>query len=394
MSRARPARIGLNAQLLSFAGSYRQAGVSRYIAELVRAFATDVTAGPADDVVVFAGPRARSGLAGQQVRWRYSRLPTERPPVRIDWEQTAGPIAAWREHLDLWHGPVNVLPLALPCPGVVTIHDLAFLAYAGAHGAGRRGYLSALTALSARRAARIIAVSSFTRDEIVRRLGVSPAKVTVVPNAADSAFQPLPADEVRRFRAAQRLPDQMILAVGTLEPRKNLTGLLDAFARLAPRTDAELVIAGGKGWLYDPVFARVEALGLAGRVRFTDYIPDADLPLWYNAAEAFVYPSLYEGFGLPPLEALACGTPTVTSDQSSLPEVVGDAALVVDMRDPEALAAALARLLAEPALRAELRQRGPRRAAGFSWARTAAATRAVYDDVLARRARARPAPAR
>jgi glycosyltransferase involved in cell wall biosynthesis len=394
MSRARPARIGLNAHLLSFAGSYRQAGVSRYIAELVRAFTAEAAAGPTDDYVVFASPGARSALAGQHLRWRYSRLPTERPPVRILWEQAAGPIAAWREHLALFHGPVNVLPLALPCPGVVTVHDLAFLAYAGAHGVGRRRYLSALTALSARRAARIIAVSNFTRDEVVRRLGVSPAKVTVVPNAADPSFQPLPLDAVRRFRAEQRLPERMILAVGTLEPRKNLTGLLDAFARLAPHTDAELVIAGGKGWLYDPIFARVEALGLTGRVQFAGYIPDEELPRWYNAAEVFVYPSLYEGFGLPPLEALACGTPTVTSDRSSLPEVVGDAALLVDMRDPGSLAATLERLLADPALRAELRQRGPRRAADFSWARTASATHAVYDDVLERRAHARPAPAR
>ena len=146
-----------------------------------------------------------------------------------------------------------------------------------------------------------------------------------------------------------------------------------------------LVVVGARGWLYDDVFRAVERLGLAGRVRFAGHVPGEQLPLWYNAAEVFVYPSLYEGFGLPPLEALACGTPVVTSATSAMPEVVGDAAVLVDPRDPEALAAALTRLLAAAALRATLRDRGPRRAALFSWARTAAATRAVYDEVLAGR---------
>ncbi len=305
--------------------------------------------------------------------------------MRIAWEQAAGPLAAARERLDLLHGPVNVLPLLAPCPGVVTVHDLAFLAHAEAFHPAKRRYLTLATALSARRAARVIAVSAATRDELVRRLGVPARKVTVVHNAADPAFRPLPAAEVARFRAAQGLSARVVLAVGTLEPRKNLTGLLDAFARLAPATDAELVVVGGKGWLYDAVFGRLERLGLAGRVRFAGYVPDDQLPLWYNVAEVFVYPSRYEGFGLPPLEALACGTPVVTSDTSSLPEVVGDAALLVDPDDPAALAAALSRLLADPALRAALRERGIRRAADFSWSRTAAATRAVYDAVLAER---------
>ena len=389
----REARIGIAAHLLSFAGTYRQAGVSRYIAELLRAFAAEpVTAdgaAPPHRYIAYTGPaRPPAGFArGGGVRWRHSRLPTARAPVRIAWEQALGPLAARRDRLDLIHGPVNVLPLLAPCPGVVTVHDLAFLAYPETHGAARRRYLALLTALSARRAARVIAVSAFTRDELVRRLGTPAEKVSVVHNAVDPRFRPLPAVDVARFRAERGLPARAVLAVGTLEPRKNLAGLLHAFARLAPELGEEvgLVVVGGRGWLYGETLALVERLGLARRVRLAGHVPDAELPLWYNAAEVFVYPSLYEGFGLPPLEALACGTPTVTSAAASLPEVVGDAAILAAPADPDALAAALARVLADPALRATLRDRGLRRASGFTWARVAAATRAVYDEVLARR---------
>ncbi|CAA9574864.1 MAG: Glycosyltransferase [uncultured Thermomicrobiales bacterium] len=389
---ARPARIGIDAHLLSFAGSYRQAGVSRYIAELLRALAGDADAAGDHDYLAFVGPEPvppgflPASTTGR-LRFVHSRLPTARPLERIAWEQALGPVAALRARLDLIHGPVNALPLAAPGRGVVTIHDLAFLAHPRALGAARRRYLTLLTALSARRAARIIAVSAFTRDEVVRRLRVPARKVAVVHNAVDPAFAPLPAAEIARFRAEQRLPERVILCVGTLEPRKNLVGLLDAFARLAPRTDAELVVVGGQGWLYDAALARVATLGLTGSVRFAGFVPDADLPRWYNAATLFVYPSLYEGFGLPPLEALACGVPTVTGAGTAMAEIVGDAALLTDPRDPAALAAALARLLDDPALRATLRERGPRQAAPFTWARTAAATRAVYDEVLTHRPR-------
>jgi glycosyltransferase involved in cell wall biosynthesis len=386
----RAARIGIDAHLLSFAGSYRQAGVSRYIAELLRAFASDPAAAGDYDYRAFVGPEPvptdflPAGTTGR-VRFVHSRLPTANPLVRIAWEQALGPVAAARARLDLVHGPVNALPLAAPGRGVVTIHDLAFLAHPEALSATRRRYLTVLTALSARRAARIIAVSAFTRDEIVRHLRVPASKIAVVHNAVDRSFAPLPADEIAAFRAAQRLPARTILCVGTLEPRKNLVGLLDAFALLAPQTDAELIVVGGQGWLYDAALARVAALDLTGRVRFTGFVPDEDLPRWYNAATAFVYPSVYEGFGLPPLEALACGAPTVTGAGTAMAEVVGDAALLVDPRDPAALAAALRRLLDDAALRATLRERGPRQAARFTWAHAAAATRAVYDDTLARK---------
>jgi glycosyltransferase involved in cell wall biosynthesis len=388
MTRTRSARIGIDAHLLSFAGTYRQAGVSRYIAELLRAFAAEEGGESPCEYVAFVGrerpPADFLPPGAGRVRWRHSPLPTERAPVRIAWEQALGPAAVLRERLDLFHGPVNALPLAAPCRGVITIHDLAFLAHPDAFNAAKRRYLALITALSARRAARVIAVSHFTRLEVIRRLRVAPGKVATVHNAADPAFAPRPPDEIARFRAAHDLPARFILSVGTLEPRKNLVGLLDAFARLLPDTEADLVVVGGQGWLYAEALARVAALGLTGRVHFAGHVPDADLPLWYNAAAAFVYPSRYEGFGLPPLEALACGTPTITSAAASLPEVVGDAALLVEPRDPDAIAAALRRVLSDPTLRARLAAAGPPRAATFTWARAAAATRAVYAEALAR----------
>jgi len=179
------------------------------------------------------------------------------------------------------------------------------------------------------------------------------------------------------------LPERFLLCVATLEPRKNIPRLLEALSRVPEAPP--LVICGGKGWYYETVFAAIERLSLARRVHLAGYIPYDQLPLWYNAATWFVYPSLYEGFGLPALQALACGTPAIVSRASSLPEVVGEAALLVDPQDVEALAAALRRATHEPALAEYLREAGPRQALRFPWSRTARETVAVYRDVLERR---------
>jgi glycosyltransferase involved in cell wall biosynthesis len=186
---------------------------------------------------------------------------------------------------------------------------------------------------------------------------------------------------VTEFRRQRDLPDRFILFVGTLEPRKNVTCLIDAYARL-PRSRPPLMLLGGKGWLYDEIFALVEKLDLQDEVNFVGYVPVEELPLWYNAAILFVYPSLYEGFGLPPLEAMACGTPVVVSDASSLPEVVGQAGLLANPTRSEALAEAMAQVLENPDLQVEMGAAGLARAQGFSWRRTATHTVASYRRAL------------
>lgn len=379
-------RIGIDAHLLSFATSYRQAGVSQYIARLLEAFAHGLAEPTTSEYLAFTGSRRPPApfAPGDHIQWRHSSFPTEHPLARIAWEQLAGPMRAKQERLDLWHGPVNVLPLALPCLGVVTVHDVAFLALPEAFPPSKRRYLAALTGASCRRARRVIAVSCHTRRELMARLGIPGAKIDVVHNGVGPEFRPLDGARVREFRQERQLPEELILFVGTLEPRKNLAGLVRGFARIASKTDATLVVVGGRGWLYEGALALVGELGLAHRVRFEGHVESSALPLWYNAARVVVYPSLYEGFGLPALEALACGAAVLTGNGSALPEVVGDAAITVDARDDDALASALLALLSDGDLRADLRQRGPLQAARFSWDRTARATQVVYERALGR----------
>jgi glycosyltransferase involved in cell wall biosynthesis len=365
--------IGLNAHLLSLTETYRGAGINWYINNLL----THLPRVDRDNrYTAFIGDRRFTGLG---LALKLSRLPTSRPVVRIFWEQVVQPFALRKERVDLLHALAFVAPLISPCPSVVTIYDLSFLLYPESFKRSKRFYLGLFTRLSARRARRIVVISESTKRDVVRLLGVSPEKVEVVYCGIDEAFRPLAEDQVAAFRSKRGLPERFILFVGTIEPRKNVTRLIEAFADLRfAICDLRLVIGGAKGWFYEDVFARVEELGLEGEVMFPGYIPVSELPLWYNAAELFVYPSLYEGFGLPPLEAMACGTPVVTANTSSLPEVVGEAGLTVDPLDVEGLAEAMRRVLGDEALRQEMRERGLQRAKGFSWTKTALETVQVY----------------
>jgi glycosyltransferase involved in cell wall biosynthesis len=296
--------------------------------------------------------------------------------------------------MDLLHGLAYAAPLASGCPTVVSVHDLSFLRYPGAFRPFNRSYLSLVTRASARRAACVITASESTRQDIVSLIGVPEDRVAVVPDGVAPEFHPASPDETTSFRQRAGLPERYILFLGTLEPRKNLVRLLEAYALLrswdreANRATAApslppLVIAGGKGWSYQEIFDRVTGLGLADQVIFPGFVAAEDLPWWYRGAEIFVYPSLFEGFGLPVLEAMASGTPTITSNASSLPEVAGDGAILVNPEDTQQIAEAMQRVLTTPSLAAELRAAGIRRAAGFSWERTAAKTREVYRSVLA-----------
>jgi glycosyltransferase involved in cell wall biosynthesis len=372
--------VGFDAHLLSRSRSYRDAGISRHIRNVL---AHLPAAGADAELTVFAGPDGAPEpppTANGHFHVRISRLRTERPTLRVLWEQAVAPIELARLGIDVIHGPAYVLPLAAPCAGVVTVHDLSFLRLPGLFHRANQAYLATMTRLAVAAARRVIAVSASTRRELVELLGVPESKVTVIPNGVEPVFRPLPAHAVAAFRTRAGLPEQFILFMSTLEPRKNVSSLVRAYAELRHRHDLPhaLVLAGGKGWLYEAIFAEVQALGLEGQVLFPGYVPFDEQPLWYNAAAAFAYPSLYEGFGMPPLEAMACGTPVVCACTTSLPEVVGEAGLMVEPSDVSSLADALWQLVSDEPLRRRLRAAGPARAAQFDWRTIARQTFDVY----------------
>ncbi len=377
--------VGLNAHLLSLTSTYRGAGINGYIYQLLRRLPDTSNIAPPLRYRAFLHDPTFEAPAGLRVV--RSRWDTRSPWRRIAWEQTAlARVARHARQLDLLHGLAFAAPLTARCPTVITVHDLSFLRFPDAFRHLNRVYLTWMTRRATRRAARVIAVSESTRRDVIALCGVPPERVVTIPNGVDEAFCPAAPPEVAAFRRRQGLPERFILYLGTLEPRKNLETLITAYARWRTNLDADappLVIAGGKGWFFQTIFTRVAELGLTDAVHFPGFVPAADLPWWYRAAELFVYPSRFEGFGLPVLEAMACGTPVITTTASSLPEVAGDAALLVAPDDTDALTAAFQQMLAEPALRAHYREAGLRRAALFSWPRTAAATARVYREILA-----------
>lgn len=267
---------------------------------------------------------------------------------------------------------------------VVTIHDCTFVTHPQFHLSANVEHCLRGTRLAIERADALIAVSESTRRDLIERMGAPADRIVVTPEAADPAFtrvkDPERLDAVRR---RYDLPERFVLFLGAKEPRKNLPRLIEAFAALPPalRREFQLVVAGAQGWLNDSVHEQVHKLRLGPSVRFPGYVDQDDVAALYSLATVFAYPSLVEGFGLPVLEAMACGTPVLTSSVSSLPEVAGDAALLVPPTDVDAIAEGLARLLQDSALRADLAERGGRRAARFSWERCARETLAVYTAV-------------
>ena len=372
----RPYRIGLNAQLLSDQRSYRAAGIHRYISGLLAHLPTPDSR---FTYTAFTGPTAL--VRDDKLQVLRTGLRTHKPLGRIAWEQFVQPFVARQNQLDLFHVMAYVSPLVAVTPTVVTVHDLSFLRTPERFRFANRTYLSLLTGLSCQRARRVIAVSEHTKRDVMRVFGLPPEKVDVVYSGLDSQFMPPPAAEIEAFRERHGLPEKFILYLGTIEPRKNLSALIRAYAKVHP-AGVKLVCVGGRGWMYQDVFQTVEELRLSRDVIFPGFLPDDDLPFWYSAAQAFVYPSSYEGFGLPVIEAMACGVPTITTNASSLPEAAGDAALLVPPDDSAALANALAQLLGDKTLQAELAERGQRHAAKFTWEKAARETVEVYAKAL------------
>ncbi len=286
--------------------------------------------------------------------------------------------------LDLLHSPDFIPPLYGARRQVITVHDLTFLLYPQFLTAESRRYYNRQIAWAVRRADHISADSAATRDDLIRLLGAPAEKISVIHLACDPDFRPLPPEQVTPVLNRLGLRPGYILFVGTFEPRKNIPGLLRACALLRAKTpDAPLlVLAGRRGWLFDSTLALIEELGLAAHVRLLEKIPGADLPALYNGAAAFVLPSHYEGFGIPLLEAMACGLPALIADRASLPELAGEAALRLEPDDPQQMAGQLYRALSDSALRQNLRQRGLERVRQFSWEKAARETAALYRRVL------------
>ncbi|MCY3959067.1 MAG: glycosyltransferase family 1 protein [Chloroflexi bacterium] len=376
------ARVGLNALVLRTDASYRNAGPSRYATNLIQALLSQPRT---NHFTIFLNEQVR-GLPftpAQPVRVLRTKAPTSRTGVRVLWEHLLAPWQIATARLDVVHSLLNVVPLAAPTRHVVTVHDLSFMRVPGAHPTHRRWYLTAATWLSARRAKVVLADSRATRDDVVELLGVHPDRVHVVYPGREAVFHPRPDARVDAFRRDHGVDKPFVLFVGTLEPRKNVDVLVRAFG-LAARNGlaGNLVIAGGRGWATDAIDAAIADSPVRRRIRRIGYVKQEDLPYWYCAADLVVYPSSYEGFGIPVLEAMASGTPVITSNRSSLPEVGGDAALAVDPRDAAQLAATMSAVLQSPERRARMSKLGLVQAQRFDWTVAAEQCLSLYRRAL------------
>jgi glycosyltransferase involved in cell wall biosynthesis len=375
--------IGLNAHLLSFGDTYRGAGISRYIRNLISHM---LIVEAKHDFTVFLGDGnlPADWRNANQLHPVISRLPTVKPSVRIAWEQLVQPWEAGRRRIDVLHSMGYVQPFVCPCPSVVTVYDLSFMVHPEAFNRPNQFYLSSFTKRSVRQAKRIIAISEHTKNDLVELMHVPAEKIDVIYPGVESSFSVI-ADQAQleRFRRERGLPEHFVLFFGTLEPRKGADKLIEAFGRLKKEFNLphSLVLGGAKGWLYDSIFARVKELQLEDSVQFVGYVRQEEQPLWYNCADLFVYPSLYEGFGFPPLEAMACGTPVITTRVSSLPEVVGDAAMLIEPGDATGLFQAMAAVLSDENRMKQMSEAGLARKKAFSWQQAAQMTLATYQAV-------------
>ncbi len=351
-----------------------QAGTAMYagrLAEALRRIDAE------HDYHIFADETRRQMGQGKTLRSRAEVVYHD-----LIWNHVILPGKARRAGIDLLHMPANIMPVFSPCPTVVSIQDTLPVTMPQHFTFWWSHYARIFMPLSARRAALILTDSEASRQDIVKDFRVPPEKVIVTYLAAAPCFQPVSEAVIAVVKRKYRL-DKFILSVCTLEPRKNVNRLIQAFALLRQAgIDYQLIHVGAKGWLYDATLAEVQRLGLAESVRFLGHVPVDDLVALYNAASVFVYPSLYEGFGIPLLEAMGCGCPVVTSNGSSLPEVAGEAGILVDPTDVEQIAAAIRQVLDDPALAADRRQKGLARARLFSWDRCAQETLDAYRRVL------------
>jgi glycosyltransferase involved in cell wall biosynthesis len=317
-----------------------------------------------------------------KVRSTLPHTPLIRIPLTLSAELRKHPV-------DVLHVQFTAPPFC-PCPVVVSIHDLSFEHLPETFHRRSRIQLRLTVRRSARRAAKILTLSEHTRRDIIDTYGIEPSRITAIPLAAPGHFNPVEDNrELQRVRHNYGIEGQYILSVGSIQPRKNLARLVQAYAHVraslrdkhAETELPKLVLVGKRGWLYDETLRTLEKTSVADSVILTGYVPESDLPALYSGAVCFVYPSYFEGFGLPPLEAMKCGVPVIVGNQTSLPEVVGDAGLTVDPFDVRSIAEAIEKLLNDSVLRRELSVKGRSRAETFNWRKTAQQTLEIYQQV-------------
>ena len=354
-------------------------GIGTYVRNLLRHLAR---LDGETEYVVICRPDDRAHVEGLGENFR--AVPETAPTYSIR-EQYRLPLDLRRERVQVFHAPHYVLPPLTPCRSVVTIHDLIHLRFPE-YLPSRLAYVYARSVIwsAIRRSDRILTVSEASKRDILRFFNVSAGKIEVITNAIDERFGQSPTEEeVVLVRERYQLQSPFLLYAGNIKPHKNLERLIEAFAELRRRgfDRVKLLIIGDQVSKYPALRRAVHRCKLHTHVRFFGFVPDRTLAVLYRLADAFVFPSLYEGFGLPPLEAMASGTPVVTSNVSSLPEVAGDAAVLVDPYRPEAIADGIHRILSDDALRDQLRVKGPLRAQQFSWAQSVGRIREIYAEV-------------
>ncbi len=371
-------RIGFNAQIVS--GS--DAGVATYARNLIKHL---VAENKNHEIYIFASPDYINLPEDSRSRMIPTSQIINRGWKRILWEQFILPAKAKRCHVDVMFYPDHTASLfKKTSPVVLTIHDLAFMAMPDTFPFGKRIYKTLAVRQSVRSADRIIADSQATKDDCIKLLGIPEDEIKVIHNGIDSYFKKITEPALlTNTRKKLGLFKNIILFVGTLEPRKNVIRLIRAYAHLCKsmHLEHELVIAGKKGWMYSGIFHEVERLGLKDRVHFLNYVSQQDLVNLYSMADLFVYPSLYEGFGFPPLEAMACEVPVVASNVSSLPEVLGDAALLIDPYSTDEMVAAMSKILSDVEFSQRLKAKGLERVKQYSWQNFAVQLLKVFEEI-------------
>lgn len=371
---------------IDYTPAYEQrAGIGRYVRDLIAALAAEDT--QTDYRLFVAGARSQTlpPSPGSNFIWKPTRL-TPQWCARL-WHRLhiPLPVEQFTGGVDLYHATDFVLPPTRPrTRTILQVHDLSFVRVPETAAPRLKAYLDRVVPASVKRAGHILADSLATKNDLIELYGVAENKITVLYGGVDPRFQ-LAEDEAIQFARQKYHLDGFpyILSVGTVQPRKNYGRLIEAVAQVrAHGHDIHLVIAGGRGWLEDSIYDTVQSTGMESYTHFTGFVDDADLPALYSAASCFAFPSLYEGFGLPVLEAMACGTPVMTSNISSLPEAAGDAAFLIDPYEVGAIGDALEKIFTDSSLRSRMIDSGFRHAAQFTWEKSARKLRQIYFDLL------------